>query len=163
MQPKLNLTKTPDGRDKRIVELEVQLKDAAPFKELEDSLRRKTVQLAGELSDFWVKNPPPFYPANYPVNSNDPEKVKAYNEWSIRVEKVYKDKYQRRLLGIIRAYKQQGVPTGVLESAAENHIFGEFPYRGSGMQPPMCQQDEVCHLRQLAWFVDAKDRPIVTF
>ena len=55
--------------------------------ESKDSLRRKTIRLADELSDFWVNNPPP----SIPGNSNDPEKVKAYNDWALRVDKVYKD------------------------------------------------------------------------
>jgi hypothetical protein len=127
-----------------------------------DSLRRRTVAVAAELADFWVKNPPPYYPGNNPNNS-DPEKLKAYTNWSVRVDRTYKEKYQGPLLGIIRTYKQLGIPTGYLEAAAENHIFGEFPYSGAGMQPPFCQVDEVCQVRQLAWFVDSKDRPVVTF
>lgn len=57
MQPRVDLTKSPDGRDERIVELESQVAALVPFQEPPNSLRRRTVSTANELFLFWSKHP----------------------------------------------------------------------------------------------------------
>jgi hypothetical protein len=162
MQPSLNFSKAPDGRDIRIQQLESQLSEQRPFQEPKDSLRRKTIRLADELTEFWAKNPPPPLPNNKDA-SDYPQKQAAMSEYERRVKGIYEHKYKVRLLEIVRTYKQKGVPTGSLEADAENQIFGAVWFSWSGNQPPLCGVDEVCQLRELSWFVDARDEPITTF
>jgi len=135
--------------------------ELTPFteKEPEDSLRKRTMKLADELSDFWAKNPPPPYPGN-PGPTQDVKKKEIFDDYWRRVDNVYALRYKDRVLGVIRAYSGRGVPTGFLEAAAENHTFGASAFSSSGMRPPDCRQDEVCELRELAYHVDARGNAI---
>lgn len=131
-------------------------------RESTESLRRRTIKLSDELEDFWVKNPAPAQQGNKDA-PDYAQKQQAFADYEQRVRKTYQDRYRVRLLEIIRTYKQKGIPIGSLEADAENQVFGAAWFSSSGFHPPTCQMDEVCQLRQLAWFVDAKDNPITQF
>ncbi len=159
MQPKVDLTKIPDGRDKRVVELEVQVKALAPFQEPENSLRRQTIRLANELYLFWSARPVPPQPVSNPSTEEEKKRNAAWDKYWREATVAYDRRdYKDRIVGIIRQYKLKGIPTGFLEPAAENHQFGASAFSVSGS--PVCFQDEVCQFRELAYHIDARDQMI---
>lgn len=115
-----------------------------------NSLRRQTVRLADDVYAFWMKNP---MPPQGQGNTQD-----AQQSYWLRVQAIYDRTYKDHIVGIIRQYKDKGVPTGWLEQAAENHPFGSSPFNQLGS--PVCFQDELCQFRELAYHVDAHDQRI---
>lgn len=123
-----------------------------------DSLRRRTVKTADELSLFWSKRPTPLQPIQNPNTEEERKRNAAWDQYWREVETIYSREYKNRVLGIIREFKVKGVPTGFLEAGAENHSFGASPFNAIGS--PICYQDELCQFRELAYHVNARDQMI---
>ena len=157
MQAPVKLALSPDGKDARILQLEMQLK-AGVFEEKSDSLRRRTTKLADQLSRFWIERPTPPQPVNPPLTEEERHRNEAFAKYWRETDSSYSKLYKNRVLGIVREYKNKGVPTGFLEAAAENHLLGGSAFSSTGSQPPACFQDELCQLRELAFYVDARDQ-----
>src|SRR5260370_21695528 len=159
----MNEKKTLQDQNEGLARKNEELQKYLPTAESVDSLRRRTVRLANEYSDFWVKNPGPPYPSvQNPVTEQDIKRQKVWDEYWRRVTAVYDRKYKDRIIGTIREYKTKGIPTGYLEAAAENHVFAASPFSQTGFLVPTCSQDELCQFRELAYHVDAKDQMIGT-
>ncbi len=127
-------------------------------KEPDNSLRRRTIRIANDLFLFWSRRPVPPQPVANPNTDEDRKRNATFDAYWREANGIYESDYKDRVLGIVREYKNRGVPTGYLEQAAENHPFGASAFTMSGS--PICWQDEVCLLRELAFHVDANDQMI---
>jgi hypothetical protein len=123
-----------------------------------NSLRRRTIKVASDLFLFWSKRPLPLQPVQNPSTDEDRKRNAVWDTYWREANGIYATEYKDRIIGIIREYKTKGIPTGYLEQAAENHTFGAWAFSVSGS--PICSQDEVCELRELAYHVDANDQMI---
>jgi hypothetical protein len=82
LQPKVDLTSVPDGRDLRIADLESQVKSSEPFQEPKDSLRRRTIKLVTDLSLFWSRRPaPPQQPIQNPTTDDERKRNADWNRY----------------------------------------------------------------------------------
>jgi len=130
-----------------------------------NSLRRRTMRLADDLSKFWADHPSPTY---YPSQGQNPASAEermhkaAWDKYWREVTALYDGRYRNRVIGIIQEYKGKGVDTDGMEQGAEqpSRLWGSAPFSTSGMNPPNCFQDEICQLRELAYHVDAQDQRI---
>lgn len=128
-------------------------------KEPPNSLRRRTVKLAREITAFWNHNPPPAQqPVSNPSTDDDRQRNAKWDLYWRTVQSTYNAEYRDRVIGIIREYKSKGVPTGWLEQAAENHPFGASAFTQLGS--PTCWQDELCQFREMSFHVDPNDQLI---
>lgn len=84
-----------------------------------NSLRKRTLRIVRELSEFWSKRPTP---SQQPVqNATSDEDRKRNTEW----EQYWRDAktaydfadFRERLVGIVREYKNKGIGTGILEQS----------------------------------------------
>ena len=167
MQPQVNLTKIPDGRDARIVELEAQVNALTPFREPEDSLRRRTIRLSNELDHYieerWANRPDPAYPDPKDPNPSE-EKKKAIQrtaKWDQETLNYYNDHFKDRWILIVKEYEGKGVKVGTLVNDAEqNHPVQRtfFPFAPIA-EDGFCQLAQT-RFRELAYHVDARDNRV---
>lgn len=143
-------------------EVRVQYVTPDQPKESPNSLRRRTLRLADELTDFAIKSressPPVAVPDSRDPNPSDEKKaaMKNYRDYWENVEKMYMRKYRDRAVGIVKEYNAKGVPTGYLE----NDFRQRPPYVAAGTLVEFTQGDDLFWLRQLAYCVDANDNAI---
>jgi len=131
--------------------------------ESQDSLRKRTLRLADEMSAHLSarenNHPPRAYPDSRDPNPT-PERQKAIEisqQYDQETLDYWMKHFKDRVIGIIREYNARGVRTGFLESAAGQRVFM--------MAPPGQQGDQIYEMeefRDLAYHVDAHDR-LITF
>lgn len=129
------------------------------------SLRRRTLKLAEEITEFVMereapgKHPPRVYP-----NSNDPnpseetkQAIKICRDYNLETEKQYMRKYRDRAVGIVKEYAAKGVPVGYLENDLMRGPPVVMPQdsvsAGTG-------SDTLFWFRSLAYRVDERDNAI---
>jgi hypothetical protein len=129
-----------------------------------DSLRRRTIRLVSDLSKFWSQRP---MPAQQPVqNPTTDEEHKRNSNWDrywMETKAAYvRHDFSGRILGIVREYKNKGVPIGFLETEAEqpDRLVGALPYGGFALDNCAGYANDACQLRELAFHVDARDQAI---
>lgn len=157
-----------DPEHKKAVEL-IQLEEcrnnyaALTQKEPEDSLRRRTLKIANELSDFlrsrFENHPPYAYPQPNDPNPPDERKVaiKKCLEYDQQTTDTYMRKYKDRMVGIIREYAGKNVPTGFLEQSFSRGVPVWAPPGTVWEDTP---QNELGQFKELAFHVTAKDQLI---
>jgi hypothetical protein len=167
MQPKVNLSKIPDGRDRRIVELETQVKALTPFQEPEDSLRRRTISLSNDLDHYieerWANRPEPAYPDPKEPNPSEERKkaIQRTAKWDQETLNHYNDHFKDKWIGIVKEYEGKGVKVGTLVNDAEqNHPVQRtfFPFAPIA-EDGFCQFAQT-RFRELAYHVDGRDNRI---
>jgi hypothetical protein len=163
-QPKLVLPSGDQGAQyARIAQLQTQLA-AVSVNESPDSLRRRTMKIADELSKFLTmrqqNHPPNAYPDSRDPNPSEERKaaIKKCQDYDQQTQDLYARIYRDRLVGIIREYHVKGIATGFLESSAMQRVpYAAIP--GSIIEGT--PNDELWMLRNLAYRVDAKDNSVV--
>lgn len=131
-------------------------------KESPDSLRRKTLKLVYDLTLFWNRRPQP--PPNIQQNQTPEEHKAKYDQYWQEAQSAYQSAgFNDRILEIVRQYKSKGIETGFLEEEAlqSNRYIGSEAFSGSALNDCPRYWSDVCQLRELAYHVDAQDRPIV--
>jgi hypothetical protein len=70
--------------------------------------------------------------------------------------------FNERVLGIVREYKNKGVPIGFLENEAQqqDRQIGAFPFGGFSLDNCDRYANDLCQLRELAFHVDTRDQMI---
>jgi hypothetical protein len=164
LQPRVDLTRIPDGRDIRIVQLESRINELTPVPPPSNSLRHRTIKLVNEINLFWAdKSVPTQQPIPNPATDADrAHNAKLERDWK-EVTLAYKSKqFNERVLGIAKQYLGKGVSVGYLERSAEqpDRLIGALPYGGFSLDN--CEQfmSELCQLRELAFHVDAYDERV---
>jgi hypothetical protein len=127
------------------------------------SLRRRTMKLANEVSDFlrgrYEAHPPFAYP-----NSNDPNPseerkaaIKKAEKYDQETTDEYMRKYKDRAVGIISEYRAKGVSVGFLGQSFSQRV-PVWAIPGSMWEDN--PQNELVQFRELAFHVDGKDELI---
>lgn len=133
-----------------------------------ESLRRRTVELVNDISTFWSRHPSP--PGTYiqnPTTGEEREHNAAMEQYTRTMQADYSSAgFYERILGLVREYKAKGVPIGWLEKDAEQpeRLFGWAPYGIPGDDIHACflaGGSDLCQLQELAYHVDANDKPIL--
>jgi hypothetical protein len=162
MQPRIDLSKRPDGRDVRITQLRQEI-DNLKEPEAPDSLRRRTAKAADDLYKYLIKRTegrplPDAWP-----NSSEPdppperrEAIKRSQNYARETEDYYMKHFKDRMVGIIKEYESIGVPTRYLENDFKQRIPG-IAEAGSVWEG----MDDLSRFRELAYRVDAKNHLIV--
>lgn len=142
---------------------EVKLVTLETPKESPNSLRRRTIKLAEELSAFeedWSSHHPPVAtppPPNEPPPDEERQKaIKKYQDFQAAIQRRYREKYMDRITGIVREYNGKGIHTGWLENQAKNW----FPYPVVGSIGENTCSDLVWELKELYYHIDGYDVPI---
>lgn len=129
--------------------------------EAPDSLRRRTTRLVSDLSIFWSKRPAPTQqPVSNPTTDEERRRNADLDRYWREAKAAYvRQDFSDRILGIVREYKNKGVPIGFLETGAEqpDRLIGAVPYGGFALDNCDRYANEVCQLRELAFHVDAYD------
>jgi hypothetical protein len=132
-------------------------------KEPDGSLRRRTMRLANEISDYlrgrFESHPPYAYPSSSDPNPSEERKaaIKKAVEYDQRTQDDYLRKYKDRAVGIIREYREKGVTVGFLEQSFGTRVpIWAMPGAAWEESP----QNELAQFRELAFHVDAKDQLI---
>lgn len=112
--------------------------------ESQNSLRRRTVRLCNELDAFLTKRWERW--SQTPRNQNDATN-QQYKDFSIETEQQYVNQFRQRALEIVKSLEAKGLDVGT--------IGAEF---GAVKRAPTT--DEIEHLRNLAWHLDANDSVI---
>ncbi len=133
-----------------------------PFKELSDSLRRRTFKLADEYTAFFVQvqqDKPPDAVPNSAEPSPSEERKKAmqiYKDYWQKVADQYASRFKERFVGITKEYESRGVRVGFLANDFAQRM-PMIPQLGSAWEG----MDEISRFRELAYHVDARDHLIV--
>jgi hypothetical protein len=132
-------------------------------KESNDSLRRRTIRVADELYRFLLErqqhHPPFAYPDSSDPNPSNERKqaIKISQDYDQETQFQYMRDYKNRVVGIVKEYESKGIPTGFLESAANQRPLG---WGIIGSQWEGSPNDELAELRNLAYRVDPHDNAI---
>jgi len=164
MQPHVDLSKRPDGRDERILQLRQQL-DALKEPEPPDSLRHRTAKAADELYEYIIKRaegrPQPDAWPNSSEPTPSPERqaaIKRSQKYAQETEDYYMKHFRDRMVGIIKEYEMVGVHTRYLE----NDFRQRIPYiQPIGSDWEGSQLDQLTQFRDLAYHVDGHGHLIV--
>src|SRR5262249_52784539 len=104
-------------------------------RESPNSLRRRTIRLVNELNVFWSQRPaPPQQPVQNPSTDEERKRNAAWDQYWRDANTAYLNaNYRERLLGLVREYKNKGIPTGFLEQSIDqpNRLVGGFVFGGS--------------------------------
>jgi hypothetical protein len=130
--------------------------------ELENSLRRRTLALVGDLYMFWAARPMPPQPTPNAETDEDKARVAKSQKYWRETQAAYSmANFNQRILGIVREYKAKGVPTGYLEVGAEQErLMGAMPFGGFDLQNCQTNTNELCEIQELAYHVDSRDQAI---
>lgn len=156
-------TADPGAVNPEIAKWKALYESASGPPESATSLRRRTMKLANDVSDFlrgrYETHPPFAYP-----NSNDPNPseerkaaIKKAQEYDQKTTDEYMRKYKDRAVGIISEYRAKGVPVGFLEQSFSQRV-PVWAIPGSVWEDN--PQNELVQFRELAFHVDAKDQMI---
>jgi hypothetical protein len=126
-----------------------------------DSLRRRTLKLADEYTEFFVKSqeaaPPIAIPSTpEPPPSEEQKKARQlYRDYWREIENRYGELFKQRFIGILKEYDNKGIKIGIWEN--------DFTDRLPGISQPytFMQIDDISRFRELAYHVDARDHLIV--
>ena len=133
-------------------------------KESPNSLRLRTLKLVNELNQFWSQRPQPIrQPIQNPSTDEERKSNAAWDQYWRDVGVDYQNaNYKERLLGIVREYKNKGIPTGFMEQGIDqpNRFVGAGSFGGSALDDCFRYMNELCELREFAYHVDAQDQPI---
>jgi len=131
------------------------------FVEPENSLRRRTVRLVYDISDFWSRRPMPAQPVQNPTGDEEKKRNAAWDKYWQDAQTAYKaTHYRERLLEVAMQFKNQGFDTQVLERSLEqpDRMIGSFPYGGSQLENCSGYMTELCQLEYMAYRVDEHDK-----
>jgi|SRR5882762_1895500 len=134
-----------------------------PFVEAKNSLRLRTMRLVEELNIFWSHRPTPLQPVQNPSTDEERRRNAGSDRYWRDAGTAYQNaNYRERLLGIVREYKNKGIPTGYMEQGFEQseRLVGAGAFGGSNLDDCFRFMSELCQLRELAYHVDAQDQPI---
>jgi hypothetical protein len=136
--------------------------DSVPL-EPADSLRRRTMRIANEVSDFlrnrFESHPPYAYPDSRDPNPSDERKaaIKKCLEYDQQTTDQYMRRYKDLMVGIVKEYAAKGVSTGFLEQSFTQRV----PVWGiPGSVWEDSPQNELGQFKELAFHVNAKDQMI---
>jgi len=126
-----------------------------------DSLRRRTLRLADEYTEFFItsqENGPPVAIPTTPEPPPSEEQKKArqiYRDYWRGIENRYSTVFKQRFVGILKEYENKGIKIGIWEN--------DFTERLPGTSQPytFMQMDDIPRFRELAYHVDARDHLIV--
>lgn len=127
-----------------------------------DSLRRRTLKLADEYTEFFMKsqeNAPPVAIPTTPEPPPSEEQKKArqvYRDYWGKIDKYYADHFSARFVGIVKEYESKGAKVGFLANDFAQRR-PQIPPTGSTWEG----MDEISRFRELAYHVDARDHLIV--
>ena len=102
-------------------------------------------------------------PVQNPSSDDDRQHNTIWDQYWRDAKAAYLEAdYRERLLGIVREYKGKGVETGRMEQAFDQpeRLVGAAPFGGWQLDSCMQYMNELCQIRELAFHVDANDRPI---
>ena len=112
-------------REVELASVKQQRDNLAPFKEPEDSLRRRTIKLSNEIDHWveeqWANRPPVAYldPKN-PNPSIDQEKaIETWSKWDQDRYNYFRDHFKDQWVRIVKEYDAKGVKVGSLINDAE--------------------------------------------
>lgn len=131
--------------------------------ESKDSLRRRTIRLANQISDFlrdrYEHHPPYAYTQPNDPDTSDAHKaaIKTSGEYDQKTADMYARRYKDQAVGIIREYNDKGVNVGYLEHAFTQQV-PVWAMPGSGWENS--PQDNLGQFKELAFHVTAKDQLI---
>jgi hypothetical protein len=128
------------------------------------SLRRRTIKLVNDLNAFWSRRPAPLQPVQSPTTDEERKRNAIWDKYWRDVEADYANAiFRDRLLGIIREYRGKGIPTGYMEQAFEqpNRFVGSAAFGGPALEDCLRFMNDLCLVRELAYHVDASDKPII--
>lgn len=132
-------------------------------KEPYDSLRKRTVKVANEISDFlrggFQSHPPYAYPSSNDPNPSEERKaaIKKAQEYDQKTTDEYMRKYKDRAVGIINEYRAKGVQVGFLEQSFGRGVPAWVQPGSLWEETP---QNELGQFKELAFHVTAKDQMI---
>jgi hypothetical protein len=139
-----------------------------PPKEPENSLRRRTMQVANEAENYLVSrandpNRPPFaIPDSSNPDPSDEQKraIEKYRAYEQETYNYYFSHYKERMVGIVKEYEQKGVRTGSLESdLSQRPPILVIP----GSVAQFTYMDDLYQFRELAYHVNADgDLTVIT-
>jgi hypothetical protein len=148
-----------DEKDGEIKQLQAKLGAQIP-KESPNSLRRRTVKLVNDLNLFWSQRPAPVQQPVQPASTDvDSQRNAKWDQYWRDAAAAYENAgFRDRIREIVSEYKSKGIQTGYLEFADQNNRLV-----GSVANPEDCLRSntDVCTLRELAYHVDANDKPII--
>lgn len=133
--------------------------------EPKDSLRRRTISIVNDLNLFWNQRPvpPQPQPVQNPASDEDRARKAKWDRYWQEAKVAYMNRnFNERVLGIVRAYKNLGIPTGYLEQSAEqqDRLIGSVPFGGASLDNCVGFMSDLCQLRELAFHVNAEDKRI---
>lgn len=144
--------------------LDTRVKEAT---ESPTSLRRRTINLAYDIVDFWASHPFTIaVKVQNPTTDEERQRNAAFDKfWTDTGADYRRRQFNQRITGVVNEYKSKGVPIGYLfvyETQPERMLGGPL---GDGGDPLAdCARriggDGVCQLYELAYHVDAYDRRI---
>lgn len=143
---------------------EVRIVTPTPLEEPSDSLRRKTLKLVYDLNLFWSRRPQPLPKVQNPTTDEERQRNAKFDKYWQETDAAYQTAgFNERVLEIVRQYKGKGIDIGYLEEEAQqpNRQIGAVPFGGYGLGDCLRGWNDLCQLRELAYHVDAQDRPIV--
>jgi hypothetical protein len=162
MQPRvIVMVPVPTLQNQRIAQLESQIK--SPFQESKDSLRRRTMRTADEISDFLRKrfeNHPAYaYPQANDPSPTDERKaaIKKCQDYDQATADGYMRRYKDAAVGIIKEYEARGVPVGYLEKVFSQQVPVWAPPGSVWEDNP---QNNLWQFRELAFHVTADNQRI---
>jgi hypothetical protein len=127
MQPKVHVdARLPDGRDKRISELESD--NAALRSELpaENSLKMQLLQAADEFDEVWRR--PPKEPTCIQNSTMTPDEqrkaIEPCSTWSLKRETEYQQTVAPIIMGLIQQFKSKGGNVTNIENCAPGGFCG---------------------------------------
>jgi hypothetical protein len=162
LQPRVDLTKVPDGRDVRIVQLESRVTALTPEPELQGSLRRRTIKLANDIDHYveerWAIRPPVNFADFQNQHPTDDQKktMQIWAKWNQESHDYFRDHYKDQWVRIVKEYDSKGVKIGTLINDAEQYHPVQvlsFPFPPGG-EDSMCQF-AITRFRELAYRVNA--------
>jgi len=135
-----------------------------PFVEPKTSLRRRTFRLVGDLTAFWSRRPAPLQqPVQNPSTDEERKRNAKWDQYWRDTTAAYENAgFRERIRGIVSEYKSKGIQTGYLEFADQyNRLVGSAPFGGTSLEDCSRSNTDLCTLRELAYHVDAEDKPIL--
>jgi hypothetical protein len=144
-------------------DLEKQLA-ALSFVEPPNSLRRRTVKLINDLTVFWSRRPAPLQQPVQPASTDEDRQRNAKWDqyWRDATAAYENGGYRDRVREIVSEYKSKGIQIGYLEYTDQyNRLIGASPFGGTGLADCSRSNTDMCTLRELAYHVDARDKPII--
>ena len=129
-----------------------------------DSLRRRTIRLANDLTVFWSQKSAPLQqPVQNPSTDEERQRNAKWDQYWRDVTAAYENAgFRDRIRGIVSEYKSKGIQTGYLEFADQyNRLVGSAPFGGTGQEDCLRSYTDLCTLRELAYHVDANDKPVI--